>query len=53
MTKIKMFAEGWGVYPWARGSPEPTWRSVYQVGSEGEPLVLGYTAQPSANSLVF
>ena len=40
----------------ARGSPEPTWHSAlrasYQVGS-GDPLVLGYTTQPSANILIF
>ena len=51
-----MFAEGWVVYPRPRGSPEPTWHSALrascQVGS-GEPLVLGYTYQPSANILIF
>ena len=51
-----MFAEGWVVYPRPRGSPEPTWHEARsascQVGS-GDPLVLGYTTQPSANILIF
>ena len=53
---IKMFAEGWLVYPRPRGSAEPTLNSALrascQVGS-GDPLVLGYTTQPSANILIF
>ena len=56
IIKIKMFAKGWVVYPTPRGSPEPTWHSALrascQVGS-GDPLVLGYTTQPSANILIF
>ena len=51
-----MFAEGWVVFPRPLGSPEPTWHSALgascQVGS-GDPLVLGYTTQPSANILIF
>ena len=54
--KIKMFAEGWVVYPRTSGSPEPTWHEArsaeYQVGS-GDPRGLEYTTQPSANILIF
>ena len=54
--KIKMFAEGWVVYPRTSGSPEPTWHEARsaecQVGS-GDPRGLGYTTQPSANILIF
>ena len=40
VLKIKMFAEGWVVYPRTSGSPEPTWHEARsaecQVGS-GDP----------------
>ena len=56
VLKIKMFAEGWVVYPRTSGSPEPTWHEARsaecQVGS-GDPRGLGYTTQPSANILIF
>ena len=54
--KIKMFAEGWVVYPRTSGSPEPTWQEARsaecQVGY-GDRRGLGYTTQPSANILIF
>ena len=30
--KIKMFAEGWVVYPRTSGSPEPTWHEAHSTG---------------------
>ena len=54
--KIKMFAEGWVVYPRSSRSREPTWHEARstecQVGSR-DPRGLGYTTQPSANILIF
>ena len=42
VLKIKMFAEGWVVYPRTSGSLEPTWHEARsaecQVGS-GDPLI--------------
>ena len=56
VLKIKMFAEGWVVYPRTSGSREPTWHEARsaecQVGSR-DPRGLGYTTQPSANILIF
>ena len=56
MIKIKMFAEGWVVYPRPRGSPELTWHEVLRAQCQvvsGDPLVLGYTTQPSVIILIF
>ena len=54
--KLRCLPKGWVVNPRRRGSPEPTWHEAHsascQVGS-GDPLVLGYTTQPSANILIF
>ena len=51
-----MFAEGLGGESQASWVPKPTWHEAHsascQVGS-GDPLVLGYTTQPSANILIF
>ena len=53
---MKVFAEGWVVYPRTSGSPEPTWpeaRSAEGQVDSGDPRGLGYTTQPFANILIF